>query len=90
MGASGDGPLARVEGEIVGEHVAELARVVALAWRRHARVSLDLVHVTFVDTAGAAALRTLRAEGVDLVGIPVFVSGLVDMRPDGNGAGGVR
>lgn len=90
VGSLGDGPVARVEGEIVGDHIAELTRVAGLARTEHGRVTLDLAHVTFIDKAGAAALRSLQDEGVDLVGGPIFLSGLIDGRPDGTGAGGVR
>lgn len=81
---------AKVEGDIAGEHVSELARVVAQARGRHRRVVLDLVDVTFVDQAGAALLRTLRSQGIDLVGGSTFISGLVSAPPGGTGAGGVE
>lgn len=80
----------KVEGEIAGAHVSELARVVASALERAPHILLDLSGVTFVDHAGAVLLRTLRDRGVECIDGSSYVSGLVDGVSRGLGTGGLE
>jgi anti-anti-sigma regulatory factor len=69
---------AMIEGEIAGDHVRELARFAAAAHRPGLRVFIDMAHVTFVDSAGAALLRRLKDQGFAFVNGSSFVSTLLD------------
>jgi hypothetical protein len=65
---------ARIEGEIAGEHVEELARFADAARRPAAPILIDMADVTFVDHAGAVLLRRLRDEGFVFVNGSSFIS----------------
>jgi ABC-type transporter Mla MlaB component len=60
----------RLEGWLEGEAVAELERV---AKDGSGPVRLDLSELRSADTAGLAALRTLRAAGATLVGTSPYI-----------------
>jgi anti-anti-sigma regulatory factor len=67
-----------IEGEISGNHVAELAHFTETLRARTEGVVLDLSGVSFVDQTGATLLRTLRSRRFELVNASAFVASLVD------------
>jgi hypothetical protein len=81
---------ANVEGELVGPHVEELARLASAARAGSRTLVLDLTDVTFADHAGLILLRTLRDQGVALVGASGFINGLIDAPSRRQGAGGTE
>ena len=56
-----------IDGRLTGDEVGELEQVIA--GDPHA-VCLELENLRSADAAGLAALRRLRAEGVELRGVP--------------------
>jgi anti-anti-sigma regulatory factor len=64
----------RLEGRLVEPWVGELLR----AWREAAGAGLDLSGVTFVDAAGAEALRQLREQGATIRGCSGFIAELLN------------
>ena len=70
---------AKVEGDIAGDHVQELARFAARAGRPGLRILIDLSDVTFVDNEGALLLRRLRDQGFTFVNGSSFVATLFDV-----------
>ncbi len=68
----------KVEGRLAGQWVDELSRAAAAALGDTPSVVLNLADVTFVDAAGVALLRELRARGFALADCSTFVSGLID------------
>lgn len=74
----GDTRRVKVEGRIAGEYVAELSRAVSRALGGARRVVLEMSDVTFIDQAGAALLRQLREQGVELDECSDFVNTLVN------------
>ena len=78
VGPEAEPTAAKVEGEIAGDHVHELARFAASALERAPRFVLNLSDVTFVDHAGASLLRSLRDRGVEFVDGSSFISNVVD------------
>jgi len=67
----------RLEGRLVEPWVGELLSAHCEAAAEALRVVLDLSGVTFVDTAGAMGLRTLRDQGTTLRGCSGFVAELL-------------
>jgi len=65
----------RIEGWLEGEAVAELERVVSGG---SGPLRLDLCELRSADTAGLAALRTLRAAGASLVGASPYIRLLLE------------
>jgi ABC-type transporter Mla MlaB component len=63
-----------LEGRLVGPWVAELRRAVEEVG---GEAALDLAGVTFADTEGVAALRTLQRGGTSLVGASGFLVALI-------------
>jgi ABC-type transporter Mla MlaB component len=80
----------KVEGEVAGDHVHELARFAESVHRPGLRILFDMSDVTFVDGAGAALLRRLRVQGFSFVDGSSFVSTLFDATVGlpGTGEGG--
>lgn len=64
----------RLEGQIVGPWVEELARVCGLLVNNGGRIALDLAEVVFVDDSGVAVLTRLSAQGVRLLNATPFVA----------------
>lgn len=63
----------RVEGQIVGDWSTVLERELHVAERHGREILVDLSGVTYVDTAGLARLRLLRASGARLVRVPPLI-----------------
>jgi hypothetical protein len=64
------------EGKLVGAWVEEARQLVAAA-RASDRVCLNLQCLTFADSQGIALLRTLRREGIPLLGCSPLIEGLL-------------
>jgi len=62
-----------LEGKLVGPWVKELRRLVRKALREKKSVSLDLEHVWFVDSTGAALLRDLTQKQVSQLNCSQFI-----------------
>jgi ABC-type transporter Mla MlaB component len=60
------------EGKLLGAWVEEARQIVAAA-RASGRVCLDLQGLTFADSDGVQLLRTLRREGVPLLGCSALI-----------------
>jgi anti-anti-sigma regulatory factor len=75
-------PSVRVEGEIAGEHVAELERFAETAAQPGTRILFDVSDVTFVDHAGAVLLRRLRDDGFVFLNGSSFVAMVIDAPTD--------
>jgi len=67
----------RVEGEIVGPGVDELATVCEQQFASRATVRLDLKDVAFVDRRGIALLRSLVGRGARLLKCSPFTAELL-------------
>jgi ABC-type transporter Mla MlaB component len=65
-----------LEGKLTAPWLPELLKTVATA-RGHGTVRLDLAGLSFVDRDGAAVLRRLRADGIELTGASHFVAELL-------------
>jgi ABC-type transporter Mla MlaB component len=68
-----NGALVRLEGEVIGPWVDELARTCERLLAARV-VTLDLSEVSFVERRGVALLRTLGARGVPLLHCSPFVT----------------
>jgi hypothetical protein len=66
-----------LEGKLLGAWVDEARQIVA-ATRASARVCLNLQGLTFADSRGIELLRTLRREGIPLLGCSPLIEGLLD------------
>ena len=64
----------RLEGQVRGAAVAELARVAEDAIARGLRLEVDLGGVSFLDPSGVALLRSLRMRQVDLSNCSPFTA----------------
>jgi ABC-type transporter Mla MlaB component len=65
-----------LEGKLLGAWVEEARQIVAAA-RASDRVCLNLQGLTFADSSGIELLRTLRREGVPLLGCSPLIEGLL-------------
>ena len=65
-----------LEGKLLGAWVEEARQIVAVA-RASDRVCLNLQGLTFADSSGIELLRTLRREGVPLLGCSALIEGLL-------------
>ena len=65
-----------LEGKLLGAWVDEARQIVAAA-RASERVCLDLQGLTFADSRGIELLRTLRQEGIPLLGCSPLIEGLL-------------
>jgi hypothetical protein len=65
-----------LEGKLLGAWVEEARQIVAAA-RASDRVCLNLQGLTFADSRGVELLRTLRREGVPLLGCSALIEGLL-------------
>ena len=65
-----------LEGKLLGPWVEEARHVVEAA-RALDRVCLDLRGLTFADARGVELLRTLRREGIPLMGCSPLMEGLL-------------
>ena len=65
-----------LEGKLIGAWVAETRHIVAMA-RASDRVCLNLQGLTFADSRGVELLRTLRREGIPLLGCSPLIEGLL-------------
>ena len=65
-----------LEGKLLGAWVEEARQIVAAA-RASDRVCLNLQGLTFADSRGVELLRTLRREGVPLLGCSALIDGLL-------------
>jgi aryl-alcohol dehydrogenase-like predicted oxidoreductase len=65
-----------LEGKLIGEWVGETQQIVAMA-RASDRVCLNLQGLTFADSRGIELLRTLRREGIPLLGCSPLIEGLL-------------
>jgi hypothetical protein len=65
-----------LEGKLLGAWVEEARQIVAAA-RASARVCLNLQGLTFADSRGIELLRTLRQEGIPLLGCSPLIEGLL-------------
>lgn len=66
-----------LEGKLLGAWVDEARQIVAAA-RASERVCLNLQGLTFADFRGIELLRTLRREGIPLLGCSPLIEGLLD------------
>jgi ABC-type transporter Mla MlaB component len=69
----------KLEGQLLCAWVAELHAACDRHFATVAHRRLDLRHVTFVDDAGAALLRTLIDQGVRIDGCSGFVAELLSL-----------
>jgi anti-anti-sigma regulatory factor len=67
----------RLEGKLLGPWVEPLCAECAAAVAAHGRAVIDLSAATFVDEAGARAVRDLIAAGHEVVGCRGFVKELL-------------
>ena len=65
-----------LEGKLLGAWVEE-ARQIVMAARGSVRVCLNLQGLTFADSRGIELLRTLRQEGIPLLGCSPLIEGLL-------------
>jgi hypothetical protein len=65
-----------LEGKLLGAWVDEARQIVAAA-RTSDRVCLNLQGLTFADSHGIELLRTLRQEGIPLLGCSPLIEGLL-------------
>jgi hypothetical protein len=65
-----------LEGKLLGAWVEEARQIVAAA-RASDRVCLNLQGLTFADSRGIELLRTLRREGIPLLGCSPLIEGLL-------------
>ena len=75
VSAHGDRTIVELAGKLTAEAVPELVRI---ASPEPSAVTLDLSQVQSVDGVAASALKTLRDQGADLVGIGPYVALLLD------------
>ncbi len=66
-----------LEGKLLGAWVDEARQIVAAA-RASDRVCLNLQGLTFADSSGIELLRSLRREGIPLLGCSPLIEGLLD------------
>ena len=66
----------RVAGRLTGEEVGELESVIG---DDPSSACLDLEELRSADEAGLAALRRLRAEGVEMRGVPPHLAWRIDL-----------
>src|SRR5258707_13703500 len=64
-----------LEGKLIGAWVAETRQIVATAGASN-RVCLNLQGMTFAGSRGIELLRTLRREGIPLLGCSPLIEGL--------------
>jgi ABC-type transporter Mla MlaB component len=64
----------RLEGQVRGAAVAELARVAEDAVARGIRLAVDLAGVSFLDPSAVALLRSLRMRQVELENCSPFTA----------------
>jgi anti-anti-sigma regulatory factor len=67
----------KLEGKLLEPWIGELDEACRRACRRRASATLDLAGISFVDTPGTIALRSLRRRGVRLVGCSPLVAELL-------------
>jgi hypothetical protein len=65
-----------LEGKLLGAWVEEARQIVAAA-RASDRICLDLQGLTFADSCGVELLRSLRQEGIPLLGCSPLIEGLL-------------
>ena len=65
-----------LEGKLIGAWVGETQQIVATASASN-RVCLNLQGLTFADSRGIELLRTLRREGIPLLGCSPLIEGLL-------------
>lgn len=65
-----------LEGKLIGAWVGETRQIVATA-RASDPVCLNLQGLTFADSRGIELLRTLRREGIPLLGCSPLIEGLL-------------
>jgi aryl-alcohol dehydrogenase-like predicted oxidoreductase len=65
-----------LEGKLIGAWVGETRQIVATASVSN-RVCLNLQGLTFADSRGIELLRTLRREGIPLLGCSPLIEGLL-------------
>ena len=65
-----------LEGKLIGAWVGETRQIVATASASN-RVCLNLQGLTFADSCGIELLRTLRREGIPLLGCSPLIEGLL-------------
>ena len=64
-----------IAGRLTGDEVGELEQVIG---RDRSDVCLELENLRSADAAGLVALRRLRAEGVELRGVPPHLAWRID------------
>jgi uncharacterized protein YqfA (UPF0365 family) len=69
-----EGQRLKLEGKLLGPWVEELRIHCASISAQLAKPQLDLEAVSYVDSAGAKVLQTLRAEGFPIVASSPFVA----------------
>jgi anti-anti-sigma regulatory factor len=70
-----------VDGKLVGPWVRELHTTVTTL-RKEQAVCLNLQHLNFADDAGLSLLRTLRHDGVLLIGASPLIDGMLKLQGD--------
>ena len=65
-----------LEGKLIGAWVGETRQIIATASASN-RVCLNLQGLTFADSRGIELLRTLRREGIPLLGCSPLLEGLL-------------
>ena len=67
----------KLEGKLLAPWIDELEAACSQASSRAEGTTLDLSGISFVDSAGSTALRTLRQRGMQLVGCSPLVTELI-------------
>lgn len=70
-----------LEGKLLGAWVDEAHLVIAAA-RATDAICLNLKGLTFADTRGIELLRTLRGDGIPLIGGSALIEGLLALNED--------
>ena len=65
-----------LEGKLLGAWVEEARQIIAAA-RASDRICLNLQGLTFADSRGIELLRSLRREGIPLLGCSPLIEGLL-------------
>jgi anti-anti-sigma regulatory factor len=75
--ASDGAEILKLEGKLLEPWVAELLHASAQSLAQSVRICLDLGAVSFVDAAGARALRHLLSQGITIAACSGFIAELL-------------
>lgn len=68
-----------LDGKLVGPWVDEVHRIVA-ELRAEQRVCLNLRHLRYADAAGVGLLCAFRNDGIEFIGVPPLIAGMLESR----------